>query len=356
MLDSNVRLTHTGQSSPASMHALNSIKFDSDSFTCTYLSSHNLIGEFTTDINRLEHGPGSQNVYEVVHPEKKQKKSKYKNSGTVHLTYYEYKRNYSFLEFLRGGMELNFVVAIDFTGSNGNPAVPQSLHYIHPNHPNEYKTAIHAVGNIIQDYDSDKLFPTFGFGAKLPPSGQVSHNFAVNFNPQNPDCLGIGGIMHAYESCIRSVQLYGPTNFAPIINNVASMARDSMGSPKLQYFVLLMITDGVISDMEATKWAIVNASRLPMSIIIVGVGNDEFEAMDVLDGDDVRLSSRGQVAARDIVQFVPFRDYRGKNGQALMMSQARLAKDVLAEVPDQVTGYMRSQQITPGTPPPTYTR
>lgn len=44
-----------------------------------------------------------------------------------------------------------------------------------------------------------------------------------------------------------------------------------------EYYVLLMITDGVISDMAATKEAIVHAARLPMSIIIVGVGSDDFE-------------------------------------------------------------------------------
>ncbi|NXT28344.1 CPNE9 protein, partial [Syrrhaptes paradoxus] len=44
-----------------------------------------------------------------------------------------------------------------------------------------------------------------------------------------------------------------------------------------QYHVLLIITDGVISDMLQTKEAIVTASALPMSIIIVGVGPAEFE-------------------------------------------------------------------------------
>ena len=30
-------------------------------------------------------------------------------------------QNYSFIDYLRGGMEINLTVAIDFTGSNGNP-------------------------------------------------------------------------------------------------------------------------------------------------------------------------------------------------------------------------------------------
>ena len=75
-------------------------------------------------------------------------------------------------------MQMNFTVAIDFTGSNGNPATPTSLHYINPYQPNQYAAAIQAVGEIIQDYDSDKLFPVLGFGAKLP-TGQVSHEFAL---------------------------------------------------------------------------------------------------------------------------------------------------------------------------------
>ena len=53
-----------------------------------------------------------------------------------------------------------------------------------------------------------------------------------------------------------------------------------------QYFILLMLTDGVISDMADTIRSIVRASRLPMSIIIVGVGNADFSAMDKLDCDD----------------------------------------------------------------------
>ena len=56
------------------------------------------------------------------------------------------------------------------------------------------------------------------------------------------------------------------------------MANESVSkSGPLEYYVLLMITDGVITDMEATKHAIVCASSTPLSIIIVGVGNDDFE-------------------------------------------------------------------------------
>jgi hypothetical protein len=35
----------------------------------------------------------------------------------------------SFLDYIRGGTEVNFTVAVDFTASNGNPNDQRSLHY-----------------------------------------------------------------------------------------------------------------------------------------------------------------------------------------------------------------------------------
>uniref|UniRef100_A0A674J9M3 Copine 8 n=1 Tax=Terrapene triunguis TaxID=2587831 RepID=A0A674J9M3_9SAUR len=184
---------------------------------------------------------------------------------------------------------------------------------------------------------------------------QINFTVAIDFtngNPQNPYCNGIDGVMEAYYRSLKSVQLYGPTNFAPVINHVARYA--SSVKDGSQYFILLIITDGVISDMAQTKESIVNASKLPMSIIIVGVGPAEFDAMEELDGDVVRVSSRGKYAERDIVQFVPFRDYIDRSGNHIL-SMARLAKDVLAEIPDQFLSYMRVRGIKPSPAPPPYT-
>ena len=50
-----------------------------------------------------------------------------------------------------------------------------------------------------------------------------------------------------------------------------------------------MLTDGALTDMEDTKRAIIRASRLPMSLIIVGVGDADFDPMRELDADDKEL-------------------------------------------------------------------
>uniref|UniRef100_A0A3P8S8D9 Copine III n=1 Tax=Amphiprion percula TaxID=161767 RepID=A0A3P8S8D9_AMPPE len=283
--------------------------------------SHDLIGIFETTLTRLQEASRSSPVV----------------------------KEYTFLDYIMGGCQINFTVAVDFTGSNGDPRSPQSLHYISPQGVNEYLSAIWSVGNVIQDYDSDKMFPAFGFGAQIPPTWQVSHEFPLNFNPSSPFCAGIEGVVEAYRVCLPQVKLYGPTNFSPIINHVACFAKQALQQTTAsQYFVLLIITDGVITDMDDTRNAIVNASRLPMSIIIVGVGGADFSAMEFLDGDDGRLRSlSGEPAMRDIVQFVPFRQFKNAPREAL-------AKSVLAEVPGQVVDFCNTMKLSPpnSTPAP----
>lgn len=307
---------------------------------------HDYIGEFEATFKEMRGAiDGRQVQWPCINPKYKVKKKNYKNSGIVILNQCKIIKMHSFLDYIMGGCQIQFTVAIDFTASNGDPRNSCSLHYIHPYQPNEYLKALVAVGEICQDYDSDKMFPAFGFGAQIPPDYKVSHDFAVNFNEENPECAGIQGVVEAYQACLPKLQLYGPTNIAPIIQKVAKSASQEVHTKEaMQYFILLILTDGVITDMADTREAIVQASHLPMSIIIVGVGNADFSDMQMLDGDDgILRSPKGEPVLRDIVQFVPFRNFKHA-------SPAALAKSVLAEVPNQVVDYYNSKGIKPKVP------
>ena len=187
----------------------------------------------------------SSNNYQLINPKKKAKKSSYKDSGMLLVESCSIHEESTFLDYLKEGTQLHFTVAVDFTASNGDPRQPGSLHYWHPEIENQYATAIRAVGEIIQDYDSDKQFPALGFGARIPPNLEVSHEFFLNGRPDTPFCSGVEGILAAYRHSLGLVQLYGPTNFAPVINHVANFATAHQDGKN--YFVLLIITDGIIS-------------------------------------------------------------------------------------------------------------
>eukprot|EP00066_Takifugu_rubripes_P022593 XP_011611859.1 PREDICTED: copine-1 [Takifugu rubripes] len=306
--------------------------------------SHDLIGSFTTKVSELQKtAHGSPVEFNCIHPEKQKKKKSYTNSGVVSVKSCKLATQYSFLDYVMGGCQINFTVGVDFTGSNGDPSSPNSLHYMSPDGLNQYLSALWSVGQVIQDYDTDKLFPAFGFGAKLPPDYQAAHHeFALNFNPANPYCQGIEGILDAYRMVLPQLKFSGPTNFSPIINHVASIASGGAQSNSAsQYFVLLILTDGEITDFDQTRDAIVRASLLPLSIIIVGVGPADFKAMELLDGDDgVLRSTVGEAVARDIVQFVPYRKFKDA-------SKSALAQSVLAEVPNQLVSYFKMRGLEP---------
>ena len=114
------------------------------------------------------------------------------------------------------------------------------------------------------------------------------------------------------------------------------------------FLVLLIITDGVITDLEATRSAIVQASCLPMSIIIIGVGSEDFSSMDLLDSDDSLLTdSSGRKAERDIVQFVELQRFIRGQGTRTTWNKELLAKEVLEKLSDQLVDYMRAKGRKP---------
>ena len=57
-------------------------------------------------------------------------------------------------------------IAIDFTGSNRDIKDPYSLHTLNFQN-NQYFQAINSIGKILEQYDQDQQFPTYGFGGEL---------------------------------------------------------------------------------------------------------------------------------------------------------------------------------------------
>lgn len=123
------------------------------------------------------------------------------------------------------------ITCIDFTGSNGDPKYPTSLHYMNPQQPNEYQQAITSVCDILLNYDWDKTVPVYGFGAKVRFAG-FDTNTECHFFPCSGDwnnCAGKGvnGVFQLYNHALMNLSLWGPTNFSPMIREVCNFTRSS---------------------------------------------------------------------------------------------------------------------------------
>ena len=53
-------------------------------------------------------------------------------SGQLTLEGFRVEAKYSFLQYVAGGCNIDLSIAVDFTGSNGHPSEPSSLHYFDP--------------------------------------------------------------------------------------------------------------------------------------------------------------------------------------------------------------------------------
>ncbi|XP_068657753.1 protein BONZAI 1-like [Aristolochia californica] len=297
---------------------------------------HDLIGKVQQSLSSLEDLQKSQSGENLLIPTAVGHNYENKvTKGQLFVEQYCESEQSTFLDYIASGYELKLMVAIDFTASNGNPRLPDSLHYIDPSgRPNAYQRAILDMGEVLQFYDTDKRFPAWGFGAR-PIDGPVSHCFNLNGSTYQAEVEGIQGILSAYMSALQNVSLAGPTLFGHVINTASLMASESVIQNRQKYFILLIITDGVITDLQETKDAIVKATDLPLSILIVGVGGADFKEMEILDADKgERLeSSTGRIASRDIVQFM----------KDVQNGEISVVHSLLAELPGQFMSYMRSR-------------
>jgi hypothetical protein len=208
------------------------------------------------------------------------------------------------------------------------------LHYVFPDGQlNDYEKAITAAGSIIARYDADQKFSVFGFGAKF--GGLIQHCFQVG---PSEELDGISGVLDGYRSVFRTgLTMSGPTVFDEVINYAAATARSKLDSSKRigkqSYKILLILTDGAVTDVEQTKRAIDAAYDSPLSIVIVGIGEADFSAMQFLDDFQ---SSTGK---RDIVQFVEFSKHKH--------DRSSLTRATLEEIPDQLVEFFTNIGMKP---------
>ena len=244
-------------------------------------------------------------------------------------------RNYTFVDYIKAGVQIGLSITIDFIGSNGNLNDPRSLYFIAGQEPNLYERIIYVCGNIMAYYNYEQLFPCHGFGAKI--NNAPAPLFNLNFQP-DPNINLIPNVIEEYHKALNNIRLWGTTKFGPIIRATNDMIKQE--NDKLKYNVLMILTDVMMDDVANTINELVDGAFLPLSIIIIDVGSADLSTMNVLDVDDNPLvNSRGVKAARDLVQFVPFLKYES--------NPDRLAQEVLAEIPRQILGYYQQNSLDP---------
>ncbi|EYC16790.1 hypothetical protein Y032_0032g2494 [Ancylostoma ceylanicum] len=238
----------------------------------------------------------------------------------------------------RAGLEnTNMIFGIDYTASNkyqGEDSFGgRSLHTIHPNVKNPYQQVITILGRTLAPFASTGRIPVYGFGDAKTGDWSVF--------PLKPDgdCTTLEEVLKVYNEVTPTVDLSGPTNFAPLIYQAMEICQSSN-----DYHILVIIADGQVTNERATRRAIVQACQYPLSIIVVGVGDGPWEMMKVFDES---LPKRPW----DNFHFVEFHEIMRRTiGQS--EGDVKLAVQSLLEIPDQYRcicelGLLKNRSIPP---------
>ncbi|XP_022741696.1 E3 ubiquitin-protein ligase RGLG2-like [Durio zibethinus] len=255
----------------------------------------------------------------------------------------------------------NLIVGIDFTKSNewtGKRSFNRkSLHHIGDG-LNPYEQAISIIGKTLAAFDEDNLIPCFGFGDASTHDQDI-----FSFYPDGRFCNGFEEVLSRYREIVPHLRLAGPTSFASVIEMAMTIVEQSGG----QYHVLVIIADGQVTrsidtqhgqlspQEQKTVNAIVQASKLPLSIILVGVGDGPWDMMKEFDDN---IPAR----AFDNFQFVNFTEIMSKNTPP-HRKDTEFALSALMEIPSQykatvelniLGGRMGNVPERVPLPPPTY--
>lgn len=273
-------------------------------------------------------------LYKVKDGKKTTKKGKYGKITFDEVAHSHFK---SLTDYISEGLEITGFIAVDYTGSNGHPQDAGSLHATSTSHPNPYEEAIRGVAQAVVPYDSNHTLDVSGFGGVNSRSGSsdVSHLFDVEDNPPFNDpsldanANGVERAVRAYRNSFKYVTLSGPTFLTPTLDAAISVA-ESMAEQR-KYLLLVIITDDTPNDFDNIQQRFVKLSELPISVVIVGVGNRNFDRFDKLD-DAGATDSRGFGVLDDKVQFVHYNKVRSA-------SQRCISSHILEEFPGQVEKY-----------------
>jgi len=217
----------------------------------------------------------------------------------------------------------NLVIGIDFTKSNtwtGKQTFGgKCLHWLDPNMQqlNPYQQAIMCMTRTLEAFDDDHLIPAYGFG-----DASTKDKSCFPFFPDKRPCMGLQEVQFRYSQLCQTVELSGPTNFAPIIRAAIDHCNQERG-----YIICLIVADGQVNDERDTVDAIREASHFPISIICVGVGDGPWDQMVKFDD---KITGR----KFDNFQFVPFHNTVAQT-ESTEEAEVKFCIKALMEVPDQ---------------------
>ena len=250
----------------------------------------------------------------------------------------------SMLQYFAGGCEMDLMLAIDCSLTNGLWFEERSLHYRGSSWLNDYQAVIKKIGTLYEVYEGKRDFIMWGYGAKL--KGDYHTHFPIGEHLKDAEAL-----LKAYDATFSedntSLDMFKTAEIKPVVQ--AAMYRAIRNSKAKQcYSTLVILSTGEVMDLQEAIDAVCAAAEdAPLSIVIIGIGNGNFDRIQLLAGGDAGgklRNANGVVIAREMVSFVALNNVHGNVSDCVA--------EALREIPEQFVRHFVDAGTNPLPPKP----
>jgi len=239
------------------------------------------------------------------------------------------------------------IIAVDCSLGNLTFDSLKCMHHFDKIRPNYYIEALKAIESKITPFYS-KMF-AYGFGAKIiPKKTKLSSCFSLNGNIFDPTLKNQEELVNSYIKTIKSVELCLPVNYTEVIKTAKELAQVELRNLKKSYastqhclptlsnyYVLYILTAGVLDDPDEAFNECLSIPDLPLSIVFVKIGNQQMKDVDDL-GDLKKRLEQYQSQKRKFMSLVEF--------DRVYNDLENFGKFLISTVPTQILQFLKIVQ------------
>ena len=233
---------------------------------------------------------------------------------------------YTFFDFIKHGIKLKCYIAIDFTQGSDHGLKKEE---------NQYLQAIEGFGETLFSFVRD--YEVYGYGAKINETNEIPGFFNLNFNDKS--LYELTEIEESYKECLKKISFCERVYLSPLIGNIKNLIAKNNELNIYNIFFLLISNPPLKEDYQKCIDLFISNSFLPLSVIVVGIGDKEFKEIKNLINKNRIFSSEGLERVRNNIYFVSMKNCNYNN--------EILKNKCLKEIPKQVVEFYKINNISP---------
>ena len=211
-------------------------------------------------------------------------------------------------EFFKSGIKLNNFIAIDFSNNKNKQKREKSL--------TQYSDIIQVIKERTYFYVNNRLTYLYGFGGKLINENE-EFNDIFNLNMENDAPIELDKILDVYKASLNKITPNKTITLSKLIRNITKKIYSLFETREYNILFIILRELPDESDKQELIDAIIESSYLPLTIIVIGEGKNDFYKLKHFFKEQINETKIGIKKTRNNILSKYYSDFDEK-GPILM--------------------------------------